>query len=329
MNIMNKFFTGILVMFFFMLLNGCQKKIDEFIPDSNSLNAPDTVWQAVVPSGSALVSLRNDLKQLPAYDSFAYNNTGIVFNSGNYSLTVPPNALSTAGGILTVGSVVRESLLLQRKGDYIIQSMPTISAGRLLISGGEFLLGLKTGSSELHVSTGDSLTIKFNSTNLFPATYVYNLTGDITTGYEWALTTEPALNRVNTTPAGYEVIVNRLQWVQPAYLFDTTGIPETIFSLKLPSNYTNVNTEAYISFNGMQCVANMNGNVGNRSFVSGPLPVGQPVTIVVISKQAGDYYLGIVQTTTALPSSGTGTQEAVITPVKTSLAGIRSYLANL
>lgn len=326
---MNKFFTIAGAMVLFVLLTGCQKKIDEFIPDSNSLNAPDTVWQAVVPSGSAVVALRNDLKQLSAYDSFAYNNTGIVFNSGNYSLTVPPNALSSSGGIVTGGTVVRESQLLQKKGDYIMQSMPTVSGGRLLISGGEFFLGLKNGINELHVSTGDSLTIKFNSTNIFPATQVYNLTGDITTGYEWALNTEPAFNKVNISSAGYEVIVNRLQWVQPAYIFDTTGIPETVFSLKLPSNYTNVNTEAYISFNGMQCVANMNGNVGNRSFVSGPLPVGQPVTIVVISKQAGDYYLGIVQTTTALPSSGTGTQEAVITPVKTSLAGIRSYLANL
>jgi hypothetical protein len=326
---MRPFFTLVSAFIFFLLLNGCQKKIDEFIPDSSSLNAPDTVWQSVT-STMPVVSLKNDLRQLTVYDSFTYNNTGIVFNSGNYSLSIPANALLNGGSTIPAGTVVRESLLLQKKGDYISQGTPTETAGRLLISGGEFFIGLKNNNTDLHVATGDSLTVKYNSSNIFTNTgSVYNLTGDIINGFNWVATTDPNFNKVSPSATGYEVVINQLQWVQPAYLFDTTGIPEIVLSVKLPSNYTNTNTVAYISFNNMQCVAGMNGNVGTKTFVSGQLPVARPVTIVVISKQAGDYYLGLEETTTALPSSGSGTQEIGITPVKTSLAGIKSYLTNL
>jgi len=312
-----------------LILNSCQKKIDEFVPDSNSLNAPDTVWQSIITSGMPVVSLKNDLRKQTVLDSFTYNNTGIVFNSGDLSLSISPNTIITPAATTPSGTITRESILLQKKGDYISQGMPTVSNGRLLISGGEFFLGLKNNNSEVTVTPGDSVTVKYSSANLFTGTNVFNATGDIVNGFDWVPNAELSHNKVNITLSGYELIINRLQWVQPAYIFDTTGIPETVFSLKLPSNYTNANSIAYISFNDMQCVADMKGSTGTRTFISGPLPINRPVTIVVISKQAGDYYLGLEQTTTSLPSSGSGTQQIVITPTKTSLAGIKSYLANL
>ncbi len=324
-----KKFIPLLIFICLLILGGCQKKINEFVPDSNSLNAPDTIWQNTITSAMPVVSLKNDLRKQTVLDSFTYNNTGIVFNSGNLSLSISPNTIVTSTGTTPGGTINRESILLQKKGDYISQSMPTVSAGRLLISGGEFFLGLKNNNSEVTVNPGDSVTVKYGSTNIFTNTKVFNATGDIVNGFDWAPNTELSHNRVNVSLSGYELIINRLQWVQPAFVFDTTGIPETVFSLKLPSNYTNANTMAYISFNDMQCVADMRGSTGTKTFISGPLPIGRPVTIVVISKQAGDYYLGLEQTTTALPSSGSGTQQTVITPIKTPLAGIKSYLANL
>ncbi len=324
---MKNFFTLLTVFSGFILFESCQKKIDSFVPDGVQ-NAPDTVWTNLITSTSPVTSLKNDLRIAKVADSFSYNNSGIVFNSGSYSLGIPANSLVNNGGVFPTGTVSRQSLLVQHKGDFIALSIPTVAGLRLLVSGGAFFLNLKNQNADLSIATGSSLTAKYNSTTV-SGMKVYNGLDDVASGFNWTENTDVVYNKVNVGVNGYEVLTNKTQWIQAAYLFDTTGIPETTFALKLPSNYTNGNTVAYISFNDMQCVSGLPGIVAQRKFVSGDLPVGRPITIVVISKQADDYYFAIQQTVTAAPSSGTGSQEIALTPVKTPMTTIRSYLSNL
>ena len=86
---------------------------------------------------------------------------------------------------------------------------------------------------------------------------------------------------------------------------------------------------AYISFNDQQSVAGVIGNATTKAFVSGNLPINRQVTVVVISKQAGDYYLGKVPANTSVTSTGVNTQEIVITPVITPLPAVKMYLESL
>ena len=327
--VLMKNFLNLLTSFLLLLmLHACQKKVDVFVPDGMH-STPDTTWQNSLFSDMPVIALKNDLRQAKLSDSFAYNNTGIVYNTGNLFLTVPAGGLMNNGGLVPTGNIHRQSLLVQKKGDFILQSMPTVSNGRLMVYGGAFFLGLRNNNDELNVSQGTSLGIRFNHNAPVTGMKVFNSTEDIITGFNWIQNTEVLYNKVNVVSTGYEVLSNRMQWVQAAYLFDTTGIPQTTFSLKLPPNYTNANTLAYIVFNNMPCVSGMNANVSARKFLSGNLPVNSPITIVVLSKQVNDYYLGVQQTVVGTPSSGTGTQDVIISPVKTPISGIRSFLNNL
>ena len=103
--------------------------------------------------------------------------------------------------------------------------------------------------------------------------------------------------------------------MQTAHYMDTVGIAQTTLSVKLPSNYTNNNTICYAAFNTVECVAGFKTNVDLRTFISPLLPVNKAITVVVISKQAGDYYLGTFQTTTTI-GAGSPTSTIFITPIK-------------
>ena len=322
-----KHFIFFISLAFLSALTGCQKNVESFVPDSVQ-TSPDTEWKSVITTDLPVISLKNELRFAKVADSFAYSVGGVVYNSGNLSLAVPPNSLATALGAVPAGNIVRQSLLIEKKGDLISMGMPTVSNDRLLISGGAFFLSLKNHNDDLSVTAGNSLTVKYANTTT-SGMKVYNGTDDIINGFGWQANTDVTFNKVNIGNDGYEVLINRLQWIQAAYIFDTTGIPQTTFSLKLPDNYTNANTTAYISFNDMQCVAGMTGVASTKKFISGNLPVNRPVTIVVISKQANDYYLGVQQTVIAVPSSGAGTQEIAITPTRSSFAGVRAFLNNL
>ncbi|HRI23977.1 MAG TPA: hypothetical protein PLZ45_04850, partial [Ferruginibacter sp.] len=66
-----------------------------------------------------------------------------------------------------------------------------------------------------------------------------------------------------------------------------------------------------------------------KKFKSPTLPVGKAITVVVISKQAGDYYLGYESAVTITPTSGTINQVVPVRPVKKSLPEIVAYLSTL
>lgn len=309
-------------------LYGCQKNLDAFIPDATQ-NAFDTTWQSSLPANASITSLKNDLKITPASDSFSYSNTGIIFSSGNISLGIPANGLVKNNGLVPSGIVNRETLLTDKKGDFIAMDMPTTSNGRLLITGGAFFIGLKNNNDDLFVSPGNKLSVKFNAASPVPGNKIFNPALDSANGFTWVQNSDTAFNKSAITNTGYEIQTNKLKYVQTAYYFDTAGIAQTYVSLKLPSNYTNTNTAAYIAFNDMECVAALKANVASRTFISSSLPVNRIATIVVISKQAGDYYLGTQQITTTGSSTGGINQTVLFSPVKKSLAFIKTYLSNL
>ncbi len=306
----------------------CQKNIDSFTPDPTQ-NALDTVWQNKLPASASITSLKNELRTAATADSFSYANTGIIFSSGNISLGIPANGLVKNNGIVPFGIVNRETLLTHKKGDFIAMDMPTTSNGRLLITGGAFFIGLKNNGEELLVSQGNKLTVKFNASLPVAGNKIFNASIDSVNGFTWVQNNDTAYNKSGITNTGYEIQTNKLKYVQTAYYFDTTGIAQTFVSLKLPSNYTNTNTAAYISFNNMECVTALNANVNARTFVSSALPVNRAATVVVVSKQGGDYYFGTQQIITTGSSSGSINQTVLFSPTKKTLEFIKTYLSNL
>ena len=324
---MKTFLNIIFCTIMLVLFSSCQKNIDSFVTD-NFQGTLDTVWQSNLSPNTAIFSLKRDLRAANTLDSFSYSNTGIVFSSGSISLTIPVNSLMKNNGLILNGTVQRETILSVKKGDFIAMDMPTVSNNRLLVSGGAFYISLKNNGDNLFVSQGKKLTVKFNSSNTFQNNKIFNASADSVNGFNWDVNMDTAFNKSAVTQNGYEIQTNRLQHVQTAHFMDTAGIVQTTLSIKLPSNYTNTNTTCYVAFNTIETVAGLKPNVALRSFVSPLLPINKPVTVVVISKQAGDYYLGTFQTTTAATASGPSAS-ILITPVKKSLGFIKTYLNTL
>ncbi len=315
--------------FILLFLQGCQKNIDAFIPDAIQM-ASEPVWQNSVSPNAPVFALKNELRKPFLRDSFPYSNTGTFFLSGNVSLTIPANGLITGIGTVPSGDIKRESLILLKKGDLISMSMPTVSNGRLLISGGAYFLGLKNNNADLSVAPGKKLNLHYNFNVPAPGMKLFNGIEDMAGGFDWILNTDTFFNRV--IPAingGYEVHTNGLKWLHTARFSDTLGAPHTSLTLKLPANYTNSNTVSYIVFNDQHSVAPLTGNANTRTFVSGNLPVNRLVTVVVISKQAGDYYLGKIPANTSVSSSGGSTPEIMITPLLTPLPAVKAFLESL
>ena len=98
---------------------------------------------------------------------------------------------------------------------------------------------------------------------------------------------------------------------------------------ELASYFTNSNTIAYTVFRDFRSVVGMYGDVNSRKFSTGLLPVGKQVTVVVISKQGNDFFIGSQNVTTATSASNPGEQTVAVTPVKKSLAEIISFLNTL
>ena len=327
---MKLFYKIILSFSLLICLNACQKNIDLFVADPVQIFA-DTVWQNNLPNNAAVISLKNDLRIQKGIDSFFYSASGSVFSSGNIALTIPPNGLIKNNGTVPMGTVKRESLLIQKKGDFIAMNMPTTINGKLLVTGGAFFLGLQNDNTLLRVSSGNKLTVRYNNNAPVVNNNIYNAMLDSATGLftRWELNNDTIFNKSNVVQNGYEIQTNKLQYVQTAHLLDTVGIAQTTLFLKLPANYTNTNTVAYVSFNNIETVAAFTANVATKKFVTPHLPVNKPITVVVISKQNSDYYLGTLQTVTSISTASSPMQEMNIIPIKKSLADIKSFLNTL
>ena len=73
----------------------------------------------------------------------------------------------------------------------------------------------------------------------------------------------------------------------------------------------------------------MNADVTERRFISGKVPNGKAATVVAISKQGNDYFLGKTIITTGVNVTSSNVQKVILNPVKTSLADIKAFLATL
>lgn len=314
----------------FLLLNGCQKNLDEFIPDTGQPNGPDTTWHPVVTDTMPVFSLRNNLLLEIRKDSVDLTNSTVSITAASgVQCSIPGNTFITAAGLPVTGRISIHTLLLRKRGELIRMGIPTTSNGRLLISGGAIFISVRKENTELLLAPGAKIYFRYYDSPVLFNLKVFNSEQNSGPAFNWLPNADTINNRVSAANNYYDVLSNRLQWVSCNSFIDTTSIAQTNISTRLPSNYTNANTTAYVSFDDFRSVAALNSNISSRLFTSSRLPVGKHVTLVVISKQGDDYYLGHQQTMTVSPTGTNGQQVVNITPIKTSLANIKLYLNSL
>lgn len=311
------------------LLNACQKNTDIFVPDPGQLNGPDTSWQAVIAPSTAVSVLKNNLLQAPYQDSFTVNaNIASITTPFGLQLNFPPNSCANALGQPVTGKVQVELMAVNKKGDMISLNRPSTYNDSMLVTAGEIFIKLKKEGQP--VVLAPNVRINIHYVDLPVNSQMNFFIGDESNPdhYNWLPNTDTA-NKLFFSPQAYEIYTNHLGWVSLAYQFNLNSTASINVSADIASYFTNANTIAFTVFKDFRSVVAMNPDLGTHKFITGKLPVGKQITVVVISKLGDDYYLGYESAVTQAAPANQAAQQVHIVPVKKSLPEILSYLSTL
>ncbi len=325
---MNKKIVTILIIGTTLFLNACKKNTDVFVPDAGQLNAADTVWSNSIAATAPVYALQNALVLQTVKDSIEVNaNVALLTALNGVQVTFPPLCcVSTAGQIIT-GKVYVELLLIKKKGDMVLMNKPTISNGNVLVSGGEIFISLKKDGKELQLAPNVKIYIRYADAPTNQQMKLFLGDESNPAQFNWIPNTNLS-DSLRIGPQTYDIAISHLRWINCDYFYDTAGITRSTVSAHLPANYTNANTTTFLVFKDFRSVLGMYPDVPLKRFSSGKVPNGKAATVVAISKQGNDYFLGKETITTGVNAT-TGNQKILINPVKASLADIKLFLSTL
>ncbi len=312
------------------LLNACQKNIDVFIPDPGQINGPDTGWYSTITASMPVTILTNSLLTEPYQDSIIVGpNIASVVTPFGLQVNFPANCCTNGAGQPVTGKIQVELQVVKKKGDMIRLNKPSASNDSVMVTAGEIYIKLKKDTQTLHLAPNVRFNIRYIDLPTNPQMKFF--VGDETNPerFNWLPNPDTANNTVFAGTQSYEIYTNRLRWISVAYLYDFNNTVKVNISADIASYFTNANTIAFTVFKDLRSVVAMHGNLNTRKFISPKLPVGKQITVVVISKQGNDYYLGYESTITQAAASGSTNQPVHIVPIKKSLPEILAYLATL
>jgi hypothetical protein len=311
-----------------LFLSACEKDTDIFVPDHGQLNGPDTSWQPLITNSMAVSNLKASLLFDPYIDSIEVNaNTATLLTPSGLQLIFPPNCCVSSAGQPITGKVQVELMLIKKKGDMIRLDKPTTWNDTLLVTSGQIFVRLKKNGVAVQLAPTVKINIKYSDTPIISLMKFF--AGDETSShFNWIPNPDPNNNTFIAGSQHYEILTNRLRWISGSHQFDFTGFNKINVSATLAPYFTNTNTIAFVVFKDFRSVVSMRADFNSRKFITGKLPSGKAITVVVISKQVNDYYLGYSAAVTSSPTPST-TQFIPVTPIKRSLPDILNYLSTL
>ena len=322
--------TALFICMAVLLLQSCQKNVDDFIP--NTVAGPDTSWVPLLTAASPVNILRERLRLEFQHDSAELlgPNAINVITNGGLKITFTSTSFTILNGTTITGRIRFETLLLRRKGEFIRMGFPTVSNGKTMVSGGELLVTARKDSNEIQIAQGRNINLHYEQTNTIQGLKIFNgINISTPQPFNWVLNPDTTNNKVYAVSGAYEIIINKLGWIHPGKIQDTTAILQTKITPVLPSHYTNANSQVFVSYNNQLSVTIMEPIVSGRMFRSLPVAVGAQVTVIVISKMGEDYFLGHSAVTALQPTAINGLQQVQLNPVRTSLDNIKLYLNSL
>lgn len=218
--------------------------------------------------------------------------------------------------------------LVRTNGDILSHGLAAADGdGQLLES--DLMLNITAfcGITPLHLLPGRTLKIQAPDAspedNMFVYTEFLNIngqkawrnTGQTVYQAEW-----PAANGAGIE-IGYELIVDKLGWVNCGRRFATTSVSS--FCLNFQPNYTGLNTKAFLVFENLRVVVPLQFVDSTHAFCAEGIPLGYSVKVVSITKLNADYWLGKSSTET-----GTNSQ-LFLQPQKTDPSDLLGYVRSL
>ncbi len=311
-------------------LSACQKNTDIFVPDPGQLNGADTSWHAAVTITMPVSVLKNNLLLQPYYDSIEVNaSTATVLSSSGLLISFPPNCCVNDSGQIITGRVDVELIAVKKKGDMIRLDKPSTYNDSLLITAGDIFIKLKKNGQPVLLAPNVRINIRYVD---LPISQQMNFfVGEVTNSgnFNWLPNPDPGNNTIAFSPQAYEISTNRLNWISLAHQYNLSTGSQVNVMADIAAYFTNFNTFAFTVFKDFRSVVSMRGDINTRKFITGKLPVGKQITVVVISKQGNDYYLGFETAVTQIPTGTNLSQHVRVVPIKKSLPEIISYLNSL
>ncbi len=325
---MRKFIYSLLLVGCVVVFHSCQKDLDQFIPDPNQLNGPDTAWVAQIGPTTPIAVLRKNILVQPETINFVADAVAdTLYTSNGLKLYIPANGFSSNSGSTASGNVQLATYLIQKKGDMIRMNKPTVSSDlRQMELIGTLFLQPTLNADTLHVTPNMSIRVDFPVQN-FILNHSRIFTPSITSSLKrWELEPDSVNNNIIYYNSKYIVNTRKTGWIGCGYFIDATAT-STIVDAALPVNYTNANTMVYLVYDNFPSVVELNADFSSRKFSSIPLPAGQTAKLIILSRQENDYYLGYQSITT---SGSIGQHQVVsITPTRTNLQNVLGFLDSL
>lgn len=315
-----------------LAMSSCKKDSDVFIPDPTLTQGPDTTWLNTLSDSTPARRLLASIAPAVYLDSFEVNNSpATITSTDGLTCVFPPLCCVTPNGAPVTGKVYVQMLLIRKRGDMIAADKPTISNGRLLVSGGEIFVKLIRNGDELRLAPGKTIVLKYNDPQPVPGMRLFY--GDETNPnrFNWIPADSLGLGTQNVTIGNnfYQLVSAQVRWINCDAFADTAGISRVQVMASLSPIYTNVNTVCYLVFNNKRSVLGMYGNAVTKKFQTGLVPVGEPVTLVAISKLGDQYFMGKQVFVTGQNNAVVNQQIINVAPLPTTLPDIKAYLGTL
>jgi hypothetical protein len=310
----------------------CQKDIDFTIPDANYPIGPDTTWNASVSENSGAYELKQELALDYDVDTVSLS-AGSVLNFATASMlnfSITAGSIVTGSGDIFFGDMIVKSTALHTIGESVLMLKQNISnSGNLLSPGGTFFVSFyNMNHEELFIAPNDNIKVNYHSDNAYPGMKLFTEHQMDLLYSSWQQPLDSIHNNIVTFGDNHTVSVNNTGWFNCSS-DSFYNNQQSKVALRLPSNYTNANTIAFISFNDIKAAINFEVDLTTKIFKTGLLPAGRTAIITVISKQGG-YYFSTQETinTTSIATSG-GYQMVNLTPVITSFSDLKNSLRGL
>lgn len=304
---------------------GCRKDVQEFIPYTPT---------------------QEDLGQLLLQVPDATTHTVFLFGG-----SIPDTTLTTASGVRvfladtehlfadeagtpipcsTCPALKVEVTTVLDKGEIVSRGLPTTTYPdpKMLESAGLVKLRVTCNGNALSLLPNRYLKVQIPDDAPKPDMQVFaesndlnaKLAGWAVTGSEAYLADWPLLTDPGQVQTGYELIVPALGWTNCARPIIEQS---SSFCVTIPEQFTALNARVFLVFKNIRAVAELKGDVNSSKFCFPAAPLGYPVTVVVIGKTGGQYWLA--QKFTEIGSN----VEMPVTPQPVEEKDLLSYLQNL
>jgi hypothetical protein len=292
------------------------KEIDEVVKrDSTYVSLQDTtIWVDIAklpPSVKITVEkLDSLLKTQPSSNIIDGEKGGTIKLGDDIEAVFPENSCSHNGVVSSIvkGKVDIQFSILRTKGELVLHNINTIAGGKLLISGGVFLITASQNGKELLLNEKKTVRLRYKFRVTDPKMQLFE--GKNTSrfgGLDWSLISSNNneislwLDSLKNT-IGFEVNIDRLGSTSCSKPYDGGEKLVDDFCITMAnSEFNNVNTSVFVVFKDMFSVVRLQGNPGRKTFCMPSyyrgLPAGKAVHLVAISELKGKTYMALTDTT--------------------------------